>query len=536
MLRGAIWLFLAFAGAVVLALVLRSNHGNIAILWPPYRIELSSNMALVLTVLAFFVLHVVLLAIGKTLAMPQRIRDYRERRRQQRSSRALQAAVLALFEGRYDRAERLAATAVSTSRDKGDAMAAASLVAARSAHRLGAPERRDDWLRQASKAQGDGAAALMVQAEFALDDQQPARALDAVDRMTPGGAQQPIALETALGAYQQAGRWDRVLDTVRQLSKRGRMSTADAAARRLNAYRNMLAPREGDARSIRELWKSLRSEERKAPELAAPTVAALARAGAPDDARKIALAVLDGGYDEATVEAYGSMAALPPRQRLEQLERWRTRHGDRPKLLEMLGRVCASERLWGKAEAYLLGSLAAGDTVSARVALAQLYESIHRPKDAALQFQLAARLALGEHPPLPGAAAPATGSLAASTATGDTAGGTIAGYPSAMAKAGARSGGAAAAVGAAAAADAAGVATADSNDPDEAAAVATAGDLGAVPAIARPDRQDLHDRTAAADPAPVAGAPLAPAGSNAAPAVDLETGAGDEVGVVGRKE
>ena len=77
MLRGAIWLFLAFAGAVVLALVLRSNHGNIAILWPPYRIELSSNMALVLTVLAFFELHVVLLAIGKTLAMPQRIRDYR---------------------------------------------------------------------------------------------------------------------------------------------------------------------------------------------------------------------------------------------------------------------------------------------------------------------------------------------------------------------------------------------------------------------------------------------------------------------------
>ena len=152
MLRGAIWLFLAFAGAVVLALVLRSNHGNIAILWPPYRIELSSNMALVLTVLAFFVLHVVLLAIGKTLAMPQRIRDYRERRRQQRSSRALQAAVLALFEGRYDRAERLAATAAATSSGDGDGVAAASLVAARSAHRLGAPERRDDWLRQASKA------------------------------------------------------------------------------------------------------------------------------------------------------------------------------------------------------------------------------------------------------------------------------------------------------------------------------------------------------------------------------------------------
>ncbi|MBA3477894.1 MAG: hypothetical protein H0T52_05770, partial [Lautropia sp.] len=380
MLRGAIWLFLAFAGAVVLALVLRSNHGNIAILWPPYRIELSSNMALVLTVLAFFVLHVVLLALGKMFAMPQRIRNYRERRRLQRSSRALQGAVLALFEGRYDRAERLAATAASTSTDSGDGVAAASLVAARSAHRLGAPARRDDWLRQAAGSNRDQAAALMVQAEFALDDQQPARALDAVDRMTPGGAQQPIALEAALGAYQQSGRWDRVLDTVRQLSKRGRMSAAEAASLRLTAYRQLLAPRENDARAIRELWKSLRADERKATELAAPTVAALARAGSPEDARKIALAVLDTGYDEATVEAYGAMAALPPRQRLEQLERWRARHGDKPKLLEMLGRVCASERLWGKAEAYLMGSLVAGDTVSARVALAQLYESIERPK------------------------------------------------------------------------------------------------------------------------------------------------------------
>ncbi len=527
MLRGAIWLFLAFAGAVLLALVLRSNHGNIAILWPPYRIELSSNMALVLTTLAFFVLHVVLLAIGKTLAMPQRIRDYRERRRQQRSSRALQAAVLALFEGRYDRAERLAATAVATSSGD-DAVTAASLVAARSAHRLGAPERRDDWLRQASKVNRDSAAALMVQAEFALDDQQPALALDAVDRMTPGGAQQPIALETALGAYQQAGRWDRVLDTVRQLSKRGRMSAVDAAALRLTAYRNLLAPREGDSRSIRELWKSLRSEERRAPELAAPTVAALARAGAPDDARKIALAVLDAGYDEATVEAYGVMAALPPRQRLEQLERWRTRHGDRPKLLEMLGRVCASEKLWGKAEAYLLGSLAAGDTVAARVALAQLYESIGRPKDAAMQFQLAARLALGERPTLPGAR-PAAGSVAAATGegVGSIEGG---GLPSAAASPATLSSVGAAAAGAAGAA-AAGMATAYGNDADEANA-ATAGDVGAVPAIARPDRQDMQDRTPPAGASDLAPAPP----SDAAPAVDLEAGAGDEVGLVGRKE
>jgi HemY protein len=311
------------------------------------------------------------------------------------------------------------------------------------------------------------------------------------------------------------------------------MPAAEAASLRLTAYRNLLAPREGDARAIRELWKSLRSDERKAAEIAAPTVAALARAEAPEDARKIALAVLDGGYDDATVEAYGGMAALPARQRLEQLERWRTRYGDRPKLLEMLGRVCASERLWGKAEAYLLGSLAAGDTVSARVALAQLYESIDRPKEAALQFQLAARLALGERPPLPKPATPA-GSLAAGSMHGGDAGNPEASaFPTTTALRGTLPG--SAAVGAAAAAaGAAGVATADSNDPDEAAA-ATAGDVGAVPAIARPDRQDLQDRTPAAEPVDT-GSTLPAPPSDAPSAVDLETGTGDELGLVGRKE
>jgi HemY protein len=196
--------------------------------------------------------------------------------------------------------------------------------------------------------------------------------------------------------------------------------------------------------------------------------------------------------------------------------------------------VCASERLWGKAEAYLLGSLAAGDTVSARVALAQLYESINRPKDAALQFQLAARLALGERPPLPGPAAPA-GSLAAGAMRGGDAGGDESGiFPPIAAPRGTLAAGAGAAAGAAAAAEAAGFATADSHDPDEAAA-ATAGDVGAVPAIARPDRQDLQDRAPVASAADTGSAlPVPP--SDAPSAVDLQTGPGDELGLVGRKE
>ncbi|MGE0311396.1 MAG: heme biosynthesis HemY N-terminal domain-containing protein [Lautropia sp.] len=396
MLRSAIWLLFAFAAAVVLALVLRMNHGNISILWPPYRIELSTNMALVLAIVGFFVLHVLLIAFARMLALPARVRQFRERRRHAKAGRALQGAVLAMYEGRFDRAEKLASAATLD----GMATGAAALIAARSAHRLGDSARRDEWLRRAADSNPGHAAALMAQAEFALEDERPERALDAVDKMNVGGAQQLLALEASLAAYRQSGRWDRVIETVRLLAKRGRIAEPEARRMRLDAYQHLLAPCGNDAVRIRELWRSLRSEERKSADLAAPTVVALANAGAADDARKIALAVLDKTYDEATVEAYASLEALASRIRLEQLERWRTRHGDQPKLLEMLGRLCASEHLWGKAETYLLRSLEVGDTISARVALAQLYESIGRPADASRQFQFAARMALGERPAL----------------------------------------------------------------------------------------------------------------------------------------
>ena len=47
-MRWLVWLLLAFAVAVGLSLLLRFNQGNVAIMWPPYRIDISVNLALAL--------------------------------------------------------------------------------------------------------------------------------------------------------------------------------------------------------------------------------------------------------------------------------------------------------------------------------------------------------------------------------------------------------------------------------------------------------------------------------------------------------
>ena len=100
----------------------------------------------------------------------------------------------------------------------------------------------------------------------------------AVGQITAGGEQQVAALETALAGYGQAGRWDQVLETVRQLTRRGKLAANEADNLRLSAYRQLLARRAGDAEALNALWKSLSADERKKGMLAAPTMTALAEA------------------------------------------------------------------------------------------------------------------------------------------------------------------------------------------------------------------------------------------------------------------
>jgi HemY protein len=81
-MRWVVWLLIAFAAAVGLALLLRFNQGNVAILWPPYRIDISVNLVLAALAAAFVLLHLVLVGASRALGLPQRVREYRLRRQQ----------------------------------------------------------------------------------------------------------------------------------------------------------------------------------------------------------------------------------------------------------------------------------------------------------------------------------------------------------------------------------------------------------------------------------------------------------------------
>ncbi len=386
-MRAIIWSLLLVAAAVGLALLMRVNHGNVAIFWPPYRIDVSVNLALVALAGGFVVVHWLVVGVGKALDLPARVRQYRQRRAREAAIGALGDALLALFEGRYGRAERLAQAARVDERLAGPA----ALVAARAAHRMREFERRDRWLALAESDRGTLQAGLMTAAELALDQQDAPRAIASIERLHSRGMRHIQALRVALRAYEEAADWPRVLQTLRLLEKRDVLHPAAIRGLRTRACRALIAGRGGDLEGLRALWAEWRAGERELPEVVDAAAAAFAQAGDPPLARRLIEAAIAEGYAPRLVHAYAALDAVPAIERLQQAERWRVEQGDDPDLTLALGRICMAASLWGKAADYLGRSLAAREDRASHLALAELADRLGKPDEAAVHYRAAAR-------------------------------------------------------------------------------------------------------------------------------------------------
>jgi len=112
-MRAALWLLGLFAAAVALALFAGDNQGTVTVFWPPHRVDLSINLALLLLLLAFALLYVALRGFGALLQLPRRARHWRERQRERASHALLLDAMTQYNAGRFLRARKAAEAALA---------------------------------------------------------------------------------------------------------------------------------------------------------------------------------------------------------------------------------------------------------------------------------------------------------------------------------------------------------------------------------------------------------------------------------------
>jgi HemY protein len=138
-------ILLLFATAVALSTILQ-NTAYILLVYPPYRIELSLKLFIVIFLLVFgfgyWLIHLLL----ATTQLPDIVQKLRQDREKNNARKRLDVTVKAFFEGRYLEAEKAATRAIK----QGEKSVIYPVIAARAAHEINAFERQETYLSQAA--------------------------------------------------------------------------------------------------------------------------------------------------------------------------------------------------------------------------------------------------------------------------------------------------------------------------------------------------------------------------------------------------
>lgn len=385
-MRWLIWILGLGALATGLTLLAGLNPGYVLIVMPDQRIELSLNFALVLIAGGFFAAYLLLRLLITAVELPSRVARLRAARRREAAHLTVIESLREFFAGRYARAEKAAARAV----ELGAPADVGTVVAAHAAHGLRAHARRDGYLEQMNA--DDGLKAISS-AQMLLDDRRPEDALAAL-AMIP--VKHTAALRLELRARQRIGQWDLVAALVDQLEKRGVFSADQADAERRHAWRQLIERQAGDAGGLAALWKRVPDRYRRETSVAAAAATVFHGLGLSTEAQAIIERSLDDEWDSTLAGLYGECRSSDSLRQIERAERWLDQHRNDGSLLLALGRLCAQQQLWGKAQSYFEASIAVEPTYSAHLELARLNDRLDRGDAARKHYRASLELAVGQ--------------------------------------------------------------------------------------------------------------------------------------------
>ena len=391
MLRLFFWFVALLAGAIGLAMVARFNPGNVVLFYPPYRVDLSLNLFLLLAAALFCLLYMTVRTFRNMMKMPAKVAAYRMRKRELEANKALRDGLKALFEGRFGHAEK--------SSQKASELPAnaplAALIGSRAAHSMGQRERRDQWLARLEQEGPFKSARLMTMIELLVDDHRADAALDAVRELNQSGVRHIHALHWALKANQQARNWKEVLRLVKILDKRHALHPVLAVRLRELAYEDLLGDVTLDGDALQKVWQSVAPEDKLRPFAALRAARAFNQRGMHEEAVKLLERVLSQQWDERLVRAYRESAAGEGTavllSQIENCEAWLTQYPTDAELTLTLGVLCLRQKLWGKAQRYLEQALDdatdANKMREAHLKLAQMHESLQQDERAAYHYR-----------------------------------------------------------------------------------------------------------------------------------------------------
>lgn len=389
-MRAILWLLALFAMAVALALFAGNNQGTVTLFWPPYRLDLSLNLVLLVLAALFVLMYAALRALSVLLSLPGEARRWRIQHQERAMQLGLIDTLSHLAAGRFLRARKAAEGVLQQERALSSSdhalpyaarlRAVAHLLSAESTHALQDRAARDEHVRQAlglpyssRREEQELREGLQLRAaRWAFDDRDVQVAQQRLDELPQGVARRTLALRLRFKVAQLGRRTQLALETARLLAKHRAFSEA-AARSILRGLALELVSGAHDPAQLHKAWSVLDPYERSLPDVALLAAERLlACTGGPDLAQQWLLPIWEQMVaPESALLAeqrlrlvqvlelsFATEGGAPDAAWLARIESAQKANPRDAALQYLAGVACMRLNLWGKAQQLLRQSLA----------------------------------------------------------------------------------------------------------------------------------------------------------------------------------
>lgn len=386
-------IFIILLGSVYLGIQLSHDPGYLLIAINQWTLETTLWVAVFACIIAFFLLHFLLVLMAKIIHTPRAYRSWRAKRRAQGAQNKTRRGLIEFSEGYWQDAQNHLIKALPDT----DTPLLNYLTAARAAQEMGDFQLRDNYLREAQQSMPEAKIAVeLTQAQLQLANKQWEQALATLRHLHDLAPKHPYVLKLLMQLYQEVKDWPQLIALLPELRKSHVLSQADYEKLSHHTYLQAVSDlaRHGHGESLVKLMANLPKPLSHDADLITEYSRFLIANRQFEQAEAILRQNLRRQYDDQLISLYGQIQVSD--KQLTFAESLIKKHPNAAALYLALGRLSAASHLWGKARGYLERSIELRSSTQAYYELGKLLQGLNDEAGACQAYQRGLKLAVDE--------------------------------------------------------------------------------------------------------------------------------------------
>ncbi|MES9972354.1 MAG: heme biosynthesis HemY N-terminal domain-containing protein [Candidatus Thiodiazotropha sp.] len=379
-MRTLIAAFIALLMAVAITLLVKQDNGYILVGYGNWTLEGSLALFCLAILALFLIAYMAIRTLSRLWHMPERVAEWRHKRRNLKARQALTRGLVELAEGRWKVAERHLTRNVSQS----ETPLLNYLAAARAAQLQGEHTRRDDYLHLAHESMPSADVAVgLTQAELQLAHQQYEQALATLMHVRSLSPKHNYVLTLLKKLYENLGEWKKLEEMMPELKRRKVISDVDYQALENRVYHERLKQESSTLDDLVRYWQEIPKGVRLQQGMLIDYCKYMMALDAGSRVEPLIATSLQREWNAELVSLYGHIELANPSHQLAVAEGWLQNRQEDSGLLLTLARLSLQNKLWGKARSYLEASIGISPSAESYQQLGLLLERLG-DDDAAL--------------------------------------------------------------------------------------------------------------------------------------------------------